>query len=176
MSRRTTLRNALSLLVLALAGCQLSKPFDLDRDVEIDESHGQSVALLFHLDLAEAGPLRDAPSALSLESVDVTVTQVDTAGGANDVRSVNGALRLRPDGAVDDSQDVAVGRFAGLAMTPGATAHLPGNSEVGKLLLAAHHGTGRFKAAVALELEGGHEAHLVLWISLHVSADYDTGP
>ena len=174
-------RAALVVAALVLcSGCRLSRLFDLARDVEIDETHAQSVGLSMQLDLAEATELR-APhpgelASLSLDSADVTVTQVDTAAGENQVQSLSGVLRLRPDGAADASHDVVVGSFAALQLRPGAAAHLPGSPEAGALLLAAHNRQGRFQALLDFDLEGGRSAHLVLWIALHASAGYDAGP
>ena len=179
--RRTWIKAALSLLLAASSsGCRVSRLFDLGRDVEVDESHGQSVGLVLSLDLAESATLRAAHpgdlAALSLDSAELTVTQVDTSSGSNDVQSVSGELRLRPDGAADSARDLVVGRFRGLQLRPGTTVHLPGTPETSALLFSAHNGNGRFKAAVDLDLEGGRAAHVVFWIALHASADYDVGP
>ena len=176
-------RNATAaLFALALAaassGCQLSTLFDLNRDVQIDETHSQSVDLLLRLNLAEGlnlGEGREARlSAFTLDSADVTVSQIDTAAGTNDVRALSGRLWLRPDGATDDSGDVLVGAIEGLALQKGATARLAGTAEAGAMLLAAHRKSGRFQAVVNLSMDGGRAAHVVLWISLHATAGYAT--
>ena len=178
--RCTQIAAAVSIaLALGSSGCRVSRFFDLGRDVEVDESHSQSVGLLLGLDLAEAAALKAAHpgdvAALSLDSADLTVTQVDTSSGANDVRSVSGELRLRPEGAQDASLDLIVGRFTGLQLRAGETVHLAGSPATSALLQAAHNGSGRFKAAVDLDLEGGRAAHVVFWIALHASVDYDAG-
>ena len=165
-----------------VAGCQVGLPFDLARDAQVDVAAHGNVGMLFHLDLAEAaalqatghGPLRS----LTLESADVTVTQVDTDAGLNEAKSVSGTLRLRPAGAAasDSAADAVVGTFSGLALKPGAVAHLEGTESASALLLAAHGKDGRFQVALDCTLDDGRPAHVVLWLALHASAGYHSGP
>ena len=166
-------------LCALLAGCQVGLPFDLARDVQVDETASDSVGMLFHLDLAEAAALQTAGRgpvrALTLDSADVTVTQVDTDAGQNQAKSVSGTLRLRPAGATGTSGDAVVGSFAGLRLQPGAVAHLEGTEAASALLLAAHAKDGRFQVALDCTLDDGRPAHVVLWVALHASAGYHSG-
>lgn len=169
-------------LALLLAGCQVGLPFDLARDVQVDVVATDKVGMLFHLDLAEAGALQAAEhrtlTSLTLDSADVTVTQVDTAEGLNEAKSVSGTLRLRPAGtaANADAAGAVVGTFSGLSLKPGAVAHLEGNEAASALLLAAHQKDGRFLLALDCTLDDGRPAHVVLWLSLHASATWRSGP
>ena len=170
---------ALCALCSATAGCQAGVPFDLSRDVQVDVAATDNVAMLFHLDLAEAaalqakghGPVRS----LTLDSADVTVTQVDTDAGVNEAKSVSGTLRLRTAGAAASDADAVVGTFSGLSLKPGAVAHLEGTGTASALLLAAHEKDGRFLVALDCTLDDGRPAHVVLWLALHVSAGYHSG-
>ncbi|MBS2023976.1 MAG: hypothetical protein JST92_16350, partial [Deltaproteobacteria bacterium] len=166
---RKSLLGALAIALAATAsGCSLSELFDLSRDVEVDEAHGQSVGLVFQMDLAEASELQNPRagdlSDIALDGVDVTVTQVGTDAGANEVSSLGGEVRLRPAGMPASDADAIIGRFSGLEARQGATAHLAGVPAAGALLLAAHQGDGKFQATMDLDLENGHAAHVVLWI------------
>ena len=174
--------SAVSVLSVVAAGCQVGLPFDLARDVQVDVAAQGDAGMLFHLDLAEAaalqatghGPLRS----LTLDSADVTVTQVDTDAGINQAKSLSGTLRLRPAGtaAGDSAADAVVGTFSGLALKPGAVAHLEGTESASALLLAAYEKDGRFQVALDCTLDDGRPAHVVLWLALHASAGYHSGP
>ena len=176
MARRTSSWLLLALIAAAASGCELHSLFDLDRAVEIDETRSQSVDLLLQLDLAEGGKpgvgQDGSPSAISLDSADVTVSQVDTSAGTNEASALAGTLSLRPAGASDDSSDVVLGSLAGLSLKQGATASLKGTPDSAALLLAAHRAGGRFQLVCNLTLPGGRSAHVVLFISLHLAAGY----
>jgi len=163
----------------ACSGCELHSLFDLDRAVEIDETRSANVDLLLQLDLAEGGRpavgQASSPSSMALDSADVTISQIDTSAGVNEVRALGGTLSLRPTGAVDGAGDVVLGSIGGLELKKGATARINGSPGSAALLLAAHRGGGRFQLVCNLNLEGGSAAHLVLFISLHVTAGYDQG-
>jgi hypothetical protein len=171
---------ALCALLSLAAGCQVGVPFDLARDVQVDVAATDEVGMLFHLDLAEAGALQTSGHgpwrSITLDSADVTVTQVDTDAGLNEAKSVSGTLRLRPAGAAAGEADVVVGTFSGLSLKAGAVAHLEGTEAASALLLAAHEKDGRFQVALDCTLDDGHPAHVVLWLALHASAGYRSGP
>lgn len=161
------------LAAAASSGCELHSLFDLDRAVEIDETRSPNVDLLLQLDLAEgARQQATTPSTIALDSADVTISQIDTSAGINEVRALGGAISLRPAGAMDDARDVVIGTISGLPLKKGATARIGGSPESAALLLAAHRAGGRFQLVCNLNFEGGAAAHLVLFISLHVTAGY----
>ena len=167
MTTRKSRLIAFTCAIAAIAACAVNLSFDMAKDLAV-EAAGTSLATTVPVDLSQYSEVQSHKGNvqdLSLQSIDATVTTVEAA---NHATSLSGAVTLRPDGApADGSQDIAVGSVQGLAISPGATFHLPGNPQVDAFLLQALKGTGKFSLVVAGSTAGG-EAHLQLHVVMHV--------
>jgi len=133
-----------------LAACAVTVPIDVVREVAVDASAAGAFAAAEAVDLsASSGSLwvrRGQLDAVSVDEVTATVVAISSGSGA----ALNLLLAFRPEGAPSDgSQDVAVGSLAGLVVTPGAAAVLPGSSKLDAFLLSVVKGSGRFTAVAS---------------------------
>src|SRR5713226_7527290 len=96
-----TLRNILgATCLLAVVACAVDIAVDMTKDIPVDAT-GTSVNSVVAVDLAQYQVVQDHKGnvqALSLQSVDVKVTAVNTL--TNKATSVSGTMSLRPAGAI----------------------------------------------------------------------------
>jgi hypothetical protein len=164
----------LGLGLATVAACVVNISFDMPQDVQLDAT-GTTVNGVFAFDLGTIQVVQQHKAdvqTLSLNSVDATVTAI---GSANKATSVTGKLALRPDGgAADGSQDIKVGDVTNLAITQGATFHLPGNTALDSFMLSTIKGSGKFSVVISGITTGG-EAHLTLHVVPHIDLGYGGG-
>jgi hypothetical protein len=170
-SLRTTLG---ATLLLAVAACAVDIAFDMTKDFAVDSAGAGSINSVVAVDLLQYKEVQDHKAnvqALRLDSVDAKITTVATN---NKATTVSGTMSLRPSGAADASQDVAVGTLTNVAIAVGTTVHLPGSPALDAFLLKQLKGDGKFSAIISGTVVGG-EAHLTLNAVLHSSMSYSTG-
>jgi hypothetical protein len=170
-----TLRNLLgATCLLAVVACAVDIAFDMTRDIPVDAT-GASVNSVVDVDLAQYQVVQDHKGnvqALQLQSVDVKVTAINTT--TNKATSVSGTLSLRPFGAIDATQDVAVGTLTAVPIVLLTKVTLPGSAALDAFLLQQIKGDGKFKAVISGSTAGG-EAHLTINALMHASMSYGTG-
>jgi hypothetical protein len=169
-----TLRNILgATCLLAVVACAVDIAFDMTKDIPVDATTA-SVNSIVQVDLAQYQVVQDHKGnvqALSLQSVDVTVTAISSA---NKATSVSGTLSLRPASATDATQDVAVGTLTNVPIVLLTKKSLPGSPALDAFLLQQIKGDGKFSAVISGSTAGG-EAHLTLNAVMHASMSYGTG-
>ncbi|MFL5363444.1 MAG: hypothetical protein ACJ78W_00545 [Myxococcales bacterium] len=174
MKSNSVRRYAAVLGLVSLAACSVNLAFDIAKDAEVVSTQG-SVATAIPVDLSESKEVQEHKGnieALSLDSVDLTVTAVESDNSAT---SVTGSLALRAaDAPADGSQDVVVGAIDALPISVGAKVHIPGNPDLDKFLFDQLQGAGEFSAVVAGTTKGG-PTHATIHVAMHASLAYGIG-
>jgi hypothetical protein len=174
MKSKSIRRYAAAVGLVGLAACSVNLAFDIAKDAEVVSAQS-SIATAIPVDLSSSKEVQEHKGnieALSLESVDLTVTAVESGNGAT---SVTGSLALRAAGApADGSQDVVVGAIDALPISVGSKVHIPGNPKVDKFLFDELQGAGEFSAVVAGATQGG-PTHATVHIAMHASLAYGMG-
>ncbi len=167
--------------LLGLAACVINLNFDVPRTFTVDVAPiaTGTFSQEFPVDFsgqAEVQQHKGSIDSLSFESMDLTVTQVNTSAGNNTLTVItSGSIALRPDGATDASKDVAVGTLSNFTIVVGTTAHLKGSPALDAFLLQAVKGTGKFAIELTATTGSGNQAHFVLQSTLHAGLGYNTG-
>ncbi|GAC1346988.1 MAG: hypothetical protein NVSMB23_25550 [Myxococcales bacterium] len=171
-------------LLLGLAACVINLNFDIPRTFTVDVPTivSGSFTQQFAVDFSQQPEVQQhkgSIDSLSLDSLDLTVSQVDTAAGKNTLQSIASAtVALRPDGATDATKDVAVGTLTNFAIAVGTTAHLKGSPALDAFMLQAVKGTGKFSIVLGATTNangGAAAAHFVLQATMHAGLGYNTG-
>jgi hypothetical protein len=166
-------------LVLGLAGCVINLNFDIPRSFQIDVPVANGTfSQTFPVDFSQQAEIQQhkgSIDSLSFESLDLTVTQVNTSLGTNTLTALSGTVSLRPDGATDASMDVLVGTLTNFPITLNSTVNLKGSPALDAFLLQAVKGTGKFSIIVTGTPASGNQAHFVLLSTLHAGLGYNTG-
>lgn len=150
--------------------------FDTPRDVQLDAT-GTTVNGVFPFDLSSNATVQQYKThvqALSLNSLDITITDTTTpgsSGGTNAASSITGTVALRPSTATDASKDVQVGSLTSFALTKGATKTLPGSPALDAFVLSTLQGNGQFGVAVSGTTTPG-AAHLLVHLVPHLTLTY----
>jgi hypothetical protein len=159
-------RLALALPAVALlAGCNLTLPFDVTRDVYVAGPAGD-VAYVEEVDLSAEEDLwseREKIQELVVDRAEVAVLSVGTANAAEHVRV---SLALRPDGApADGSGDLVVLSGVELGVARGELASVAGSPALDAFLNDALAGAGRFALVARVATDGPVDARLGLRIA-----------
>jgi len=159
-------RLVLALPALALlAGCNLTLPFDVTRDVYVTGPAGE-VSYVEQVDLSAEDDLwseRDKIQELVVDTAEVVVLSV---GSGNAAEHALVSLALRPDGApADGSADLVLLSGADLSVARGATASVAGSPELDAFLNEALTGAGRFALVAEVAMDGPIDARLGLRIA-----------
>lgn len=169
------------LAAAALAGCgagltDINFPFSAPRDVQLDAT-GTSVSGVYAFDLSSNATVQQYKSnvkALSLDSLDITITDTTTpgsGGGTNAANSLTGTVALRPAAATNSAGDVQVGSLTNFALTKGATTTLTGSAALNAFVLSTLQGSGQFSVVIAGSTTPG-AAHLQVHLVPHLTLTY----
>jgi len=174
MKSKSIRRYAAALGLVGLAACSVNLAFGIEKDALV-VSPLSSITTTIPVDLSNSKEVQEHKGnieALSLESVDLTVTAVESDNRAT---SVTGNLALRAaDAPADGSQDVLVGAIDALPISVGAHLHIPGNPNLDKFLFDQLQGAGQFSAVVAGSTQGG-PTHATIHVAMHASLAYGVG-
>lgn len=180
--RRIALQNLVGFaLAAALAGCgagltDINFPFNTPRDVQLDAT-GTSVNGVYAFDLSSNATVQQYKShvkALSLDSLEITVTDTTTpgsGGGTNAANSITGTVALRPSTATNSASDVQVGSLTNFAISKGATTTLTGSAALNAFVLNTLQGSGQFSVVIAGNTTPG-AAHLLVHLVPHLTLTY----
>ncbi len=178
-------RNARRLLgvagAAALTACGGALPdvnfsFNTPKDVQLDAT-GTSVNGVYAFDLSSNTTVQQYKShvkALSLDSLDITITDTTTTGsggGTNGANSITGTVALRPGVATTAANDVQVGALTNFAIAKNATTTLTGSAALNTFVLTALQGTGQFNVVISGSTTPG-AAHLQLHLVPHLTLTY----
>ena len=174
MNLKSARRFASAGALLGVAACTVNLGFDITKDAVV-LAPGTTVATTLPIDLANSKEVQEHNSnveSLSLESLDLTVTAVESD---NHATSVTGSVALRAaDAPADGSRDVAVGTIDALPITVGSHVHIPGSSKLDQFLYQELQGTGQFSAVIAGTTQGG-PTHATIRVAMHASLAYGVG-
>ncbi len=165
----------------ALAGCgagltDVIFPFSTPQDVQLDAT-GTSASGAYGFDLSSNATVQQYKShvkALSLDSLDITITGTTTtgsSGGTNAANSITGTVALRPAAATNSASDVQVGSLTNFAIVKGATTTLAGSPALNAFVLTTLQGSGQFSVVITGSTTPG-AAHLQVHLLPHLTLTY----
>ena len=148
---RSPLRPSLAAALALAAACHPSVPFELERVLSLTIPAGRG-SWPVEVDLSGDGMLWDRRGDVDGIDVDRVRAEVADVFLGNRAASVVFELRFRGEGApADGSEDVVVLGPSELEVRVGGAVEMPGSAGLGRLLLGALHGSGRFTAIVSGE-------------------------
>ena len=159
----------------AIVACTVNLSFTYPKNGTVVSFTGSAVNQAIPIDLstqAEVQAHKANVQDLSLEYLDATVSSV---GSGNNVTTINGTMKLRPDGgAADGSQDVMLGTLTNVSVTVGTKVHLVGNPAIDALVLSTIKGSGKATAVIVgtAAPASGAVGDFTLDLALHLSMAY----
>ena len=175
MGRRVVPRLALAAVCLAaLVACVVNLSFDMDQPgLALQTGGAGPVSQWTLVDLGTNSDVRAHQSdiqSLDMESVDVTVTSVNTAN--NLATMLSGTVSLRK--VLDDaSTEVKIGDLQAFQAVKNEHRRISGNPALDAFLLERLHDGGKFYLLISGTTDG--RTDLVLDVVLHASMGYNTG-
>ena len=174
-------RTLLGIAVVAtVAACVVNLSFTYPKPGVAVKFTGATMSQEVPIDLstqAEVAAHKNNVQDLTLDSLDATVVAV---GSGNQVTTITGNVKLRPDaGPTDGSKDVQVGTLTAVSVTVGTKVHLVGTPALDALVLSTIKGSGKATAIIAGSVttsSGAGTASTVgdftLDLALHLSMAY----
>jgi hypothetical protein len=160
MTSRSLGRLAAALSTLALAACggtvnfEVSKTFAVDTGATSTSWSGEQPVDL----RAEAKSAWDEKSRIDKIEVKGADAIIDELGFNHLSESGSGALWFRPDGATDDTQDVAVGSWTAVPFGVGQGIALTPSPQLDDFVTKAFKGSGRFTVVAKGQTDDGQRA------------------
>ena len=175
MGRRTAPRLALAVVgLVALAACVVNLSFDMNQaNLALQSPAAGPLSQSVQFDLNSYPDVKTHQKdikSLDLDSLDATITNVNTA---NQAQTLSLTFALRKDINDPPANDVSIGTVDNFAVAQNSLRRIQGNPAVDAFFLDRFQNGGKFFLIVTGSTTAATD--VVLDVNLHASMAYDTG-